>query len=78
MCLQRHDAQAIETGPGLGFACAVHRPRMPYNGVMIIVHHLDNSRSQRVMWLREELGISYEAMFLNALSQGAEGLHIES
>ena len=27
---------------------------------MIIVHHLNNSRSQRVLWLLEELGISYE------------------
>lgn len=27
---------------------------------MIIVHHLDNSRSQRVLWLLEELGLDYE------------------
>ena len=27
---------------------------------MIIVHHLNNSRSQRVLWLLEELGIGYE------------------
>lgn len=27
---------------------------------MIIVHHLENSRSQRVLWLLEELGVSYE------------------
>jgi len=27
---------------------------------MITVHHLDNSRSQRVLWLLEELGVSYE------------------
>lgn len=27
---------------------------------MIIVHHLENSRSQRVLWLLEELGINYE------------------
>jgi hypothetical protein len=27
---------------------------------MIRVHHLNNSRSQRVLWLLEELGISYE------------------
>jgi glutathione S-transferase len=27
---------------------------------MIIVHHLNNSRSQRVLWLLEELGIEYE------------------
>ena len=27
---------------------------------MIIVHHLNNSRSQRVLWLLEELGLAYE------------------
>ncbi|HEV3241059.1 MAG TPA: glutathione S-transferase [Casimicrobiaceae bacterium] len=27
---------------------------------MITVHHLNNSRSQRVLWLLEELGIGYE------------------
>jgi glutathione S-transferase len=27
---------------------------------LIIVHHLENSRSQRVLWLLEELGRSYE------------------
>ena len=27
---------------------------------MLIVHHLNNSRSQRVLWLLEELGVGYE------------------
>jgi len=27
---------------------------------MVIVHHLENSRSQRVLWLLEELGVPYE------------------
>jgi glutathione S-transferase len=27
---------------------------------MILVHHLNNSRSQRVLWLLEELGVEYE------------------
>ncbi|HVI32187.1 glutathione S-transferase [Phenylobacterium sp.] len=27
---------------------------------MIVVHHLNDSRSQRVLWLLEELGVSYE------------------
>lgn len=27
---------------------------------MLTVHHLNNSRSQRVLWLLEELGVSYE------------------
>ena len=26
---------------------------------MITVHHLENSRSQRVLWLLEELGLAY-------------------
>jgi glutathione S-transferase len=29
---------------------------------MITVHHLDNSRSQRVLWLLEELGVPYEVV----------------
>src|SRR6202453_739866 len=33
---------------------------MPYNTAMITVHHLNNSRSQRVLWLLEELGVPYE------------------
>lgn len=28
--------------------------------LMLTVHHLENSRSQRVLWLLEELGLSYE------------------
>lgn len=32
-------------------------PTMP---VMITVHHLENSRSQRVLWLLEELGLRYK------------------
>ena len=27
---------------------------------MIVVHHLEKSRSQRVLWLLEELGLPYE------------------
>ena len=27
---------------------------------MILVHHLNNSRSQRILWLLEELGLEYE------------------
>ena len=29
---------------------------------MITIHHLENSRSQRILWLLEELGLSYEVM----------------
>jgi glutathione S-transferase len=28
--------------------------------VTVVVHHLENSRSQRVLWLLEELGLPYE------------------
>ena len=27
---------------------------------MLVVHHLNNSRSQRVLWLLEELGVPYK------------------
>ena len=27
---------------------------------MITVHHLENSRSQRILWLLEELGLPYQ------------------
>ncbi|KJH71989.1 glutathione S-transferase [Aliterella atlantica] len=27
---------------------------------MLVVHHLNNSRSQRILWLLEELGLEYE------------------
>ena len=30
---------------------------------MITVHHLNNSRSQRILWLLEELGVDYEIKF---------------
>ncbi len=29
---------------------------------MIVLHHLENSRSQRVLWLLEELGVPYEVV----------------
>jgi glutathione S-transferase len=29
----------------------------PERATMITVHHLENSRSQRVLWLPEELGL---------------------
>lgn len=35
---------------------------------MIVVHHLNNSRSQRVLWLLEELGTPYEIKFYQRMS----------
>ncbi|MGB7390234.1 MAG: glutathione S-transferase, partial [Marinomonas sp.] len=29
---------------------------------MITLHHLEQSRSQRVLWLLEELGLAYEVI----------------
>lgn len=33
---------------------------MPEEQSLIVVHHLENSRSQRILWLLEELGLPYE------------------
>jgi glutathione S-transferase len=33
---------------------------VPQEQSLILVHHLENSRSQRVLWLLEELGLPYE------------------
>jgi glutathione S-transferase len=30
---------------------------------MIVIHHLNDSRSQRILWLLEELGVPYEIKF---------------
>ena len=32
---------------------------MASTGGGLVVHHLNNSRSQRILWLLEELGVSY-------------------
>ena len=45
---------------GLGEALAGRGPTRPCCRRMITVHHLNNSRSQRVLWLLEELGVPYE------------------
>lgn len=37
---------------------------------MIKVHHLDNSRSQRILWLLEELGLAYEIAFYKRMPIG--------
>jgi glutathione S-transferase len=33
---------------------------VPQEQRLILVHHLENSRSQRILWLLEELGLPYE------------------
>lgn len=37
---------------------------------MIIVHHLNNSKSQRILWLLEELGLDYEIKAYKRLASG--------
>lgn len=32
---------------------------------MITLHHLEHSRSLRILWALEELGLEYEVKFLN-------------
>jgi glutathione S-transferase len=36
---------------------------MEEESAMIVVHHLNDSRSQRILWLLEELGLPYEIKF---------------
>jgi hypothetical protein len=31
-----------------------------YTALVLTVHHLNNSRSQRILWLLEELGVEYD------------------
>jgi hypothetical protein len=37
---------------------------------MIVVHHLNNSRSQSVPWLLEELGLQVRPAYLAAVARG--------
>ena len=43
--------------------CATLMKKKGYPKTMLTVHHLNNSRSQRVLWLLEELGVDYEIKF---------------
>lgn len=45
--------------PGQSRAARAHRKEP---GRMITVYHLNNSRSQRILWLLEELGLEYEVV----------------
>jgi glutathione S-transferase len=36
---------------------------------MIVVHHVNNSRSQRILWLLKELGLPYEIKFYKRHAQ---------
>ncbi len=45
---------------------------------MLIVHHLNNSRSQRVLWLLEELGLPYEIKRYERESSGLAPKSLEA
>ncbi len=50
-------------GGGAGFSVGFTAPcedGAAMEDSTLVVHHLDNSRSQRVLWLLEELGVNYE------------------
>lgn len=36
-------------------------PKVPENP--LVLHHLNNSRSQRILWLLEELNVNYEIKY---------------
>jgi glutathione S-transferase len=36
--------------------------RQPSDNAMLTVHHLNNSRSQRIIWMLEELGLEYDVV----------------
>jgi glutathione S-transferase len=44
-------------------ACRVRKSSDPTRRAMIIVHHLNQSRSQRILWLLEELKLPYDIAF---------------
>ena len=50
----------INTSGHVAAASATPKPALAGSAPMIKVHHLNNSRSQRVLWLLEELGLPYE------------------
>ena len=39
----------------------------------LIVHHLENSRSQRILWMLEELGLPYEVKPLRTRQEDDAG-----
>src|SRR5205085_970689 len=41
----------------------MNQTKTPGGIAMLTVHHLNNSRSQRVLWLLEELGVPYEIKY---------------
>src|SRR5439155_19470678 len=54
------DRMARHCVPGLARTRGRSTTPSPGDHAMLTVHHLNNSRSQRVLWLLEELGVPYE------------------
>ncbi|EJU14584.1 glutathione S-transferase, partial [Sphingomonas sp. LH128] len=53
---RRESRPQLCRAPAVGMISAAAENHAP----MIVVHHLENSRSQRVLWLLEELSLPYE------------------
>src|ERR1700743_3325250 len=51
-------AAKFQSPEALSYLCALGPKRRRYG--VCVVHHLDDSRSQRILWLLEELGLPYE------------------
>lgn len=49
-----------QPAPAMSTAASISRMPRILSAQMLTVHHLTNSRSQRVLWLLEELGTPYE------------------
>lgn len=49
---------------------APSQPVATSTGSKVILHHLNNSRSQRILWLLEELGVDYEIKEYKRLPTG--------
>src|SRR5438876_5092288 len=58
--MRRPAASRLSNGRLARPSAARAAPCTPRGIAMLTVHHLNNSRSQRVLWLLEELGVPYE------------------
>jgi glutathione S-transferase len=61
--VERETAWTIEAAGARSQSSGALQAPSPYTAPMLIVHHLNNSRSQRILWLLEELALPYEIVF---------------
>ena len=59
-CICHHDACGDVSNARLENCCQTLPVVATVAPNMIVVHHLSSSRSQRIIWLLEELGVQYE------------------